>query len=122
MRTLTPQASRVGSKSCPPGHGWLRHVGRGDGQVHGASTTLRRVHDLEVLDVDPALAEHSRELRQGAGPVRHDDLEDGHPRTHRGLGRQAQASALGERRRALDVAPRYPASRSIARSAQTVPM
>ena len=28
---------------------------RGDGQVHRASTALRRVHDLEVLDVDIAL-------------------------------------------------------------------
>ena len=55
-RMRRPQASRIGSKSGDrqrPGRPTSAAVG-GHGEVHGPAAALRRVHDLQVLDVDLA--------------------------------------------------------------------
>ena len=70
--SIAPQASLIGSKPTA-----LEHVARAIGRVgghremHRASPTFGRVHDLEVLDVHLALAEHRGEVARGhpGGPA-----------------------------------------------------
>ena len=78
--------------------GIVRRRGR-NGQVHGPAPALRRVNDLEVLDVHPSVREDRGQFREGARAVGCFHLQHGNAGPHLGLGRKPEASLLrlGER-------------------------
>ena len=90
-----PQASLSGSRPTRGEHGG-RPLGRvrGHREMYRPPPALGRVHDLQVLDVHVALAQHRGEAREGSGPVRHLDLQDGDARADRRLRGQPQPRPL----------------------------